>query len=140
MEIEIALVLVKYFNIYIYNIDCCHDGNLDYYPGYPIHNLAFLFRGATPLINRIFGKTGKSDLAIRNYIYIYVVGSLTQGIEGYTEFKNSNYLMMTDAIGKGEFMDQYQIHHIYWIYLNNYAPKDLEIFNIDVSIYLSKSV
>ena len=102
--------------------------------------MAFLFRGATPLINRIFGKTGKSDLAISNYIYIYVEGSLKQGIEGYTEFSKGNYLTMTDAIGKGEFMDQYQIHHIYWIYLNNYPPGDIEILNIEVSIYLSKFV
>ena len=65
------------------------------------------------------------------YIYIYIEGSLIQGTEGYSGFSSTNYLNMANVIKKGEFLDQYQIHQIYWIYLDQ--RRDSYLLSSEVS-------
>ena len=67
-----------YIYIYIYSLYIMKNlialpGNLAYFPGIPSHNMAFLFRGNSPLQNRIHnGLSTISDLVIGIlYIYIY---------------------------------------------------------------------
>ena len=107
--------------------------------------MAFLFRSAS-LRNRIFGNPGLSDLIIGIYmyiyIYIYVEGSLTQEIEGYSGFgEATNYLRMTTAaMLKGEFLNQYQIHQLFWVYLNEGRTAAPILLSGNVSFHLIYNV